>query len=207
MSETRKSPFLGHDSWLYDCSLEEIDFVIASRYEMISNDGSSFDADYVARKGWSVGLVPFDRDDELEVKLRHLFGVLGGTEETALFGWAAFDKELAKPKWPIDRKAFCPPLIGKVTVDMDGFIDVRKSMIGIYSDAYGLFPRSLSFALLDVNGHFTLVAAKRQIVEDAIASSVEASWGPALEERYFQSEYQEILRHAALAYGYGSAAK
>ncbi len=166
MEQTKKSPVLGDDAWIYQVTKAEVDFVFASRDKMDWGDGRRFSAEFARRKHWSVGLIPFDRDEEGEGRLTHLFDTCVDIGGKFLYGCAAVEKViLGPPASSIDRRAFSPPLVGKVSANIDGFISVRRSLIGVYSGCYYLFSSKLEWALLDVNGYYTLIAGPRALVE------------------------------------------
>lgn len=203
----KHSPLVHDDAEIFLVQQQEIEFALNARKIFDYGFGARFNENVANSLNASVGLFHHTAavsigDDSL---LERFFSALTGAGVADVYAIPTGYFHAVENENSMEVIEYEPPLIGRIKPTLQEFSKVRGGMIGLYSGRHYLFSRCLGYALLDVNGYYSLILGPKAFVQGVLGVSIENSWAPVWKEGVIDPAVIEGLREAFIAYSYGKA--
>jgi hypothetical protein len=202
---TKKHPSLcTEDSHIYDVTPSVISLALNARRLLDYGYGSRFDENAVQRLGAVVGLLLHtaevaEYDDRVLESFFEQLTRLAVEKMYAIPTGYEYANDLESASEILE---FDPPMIGAIQPSFDEFSRIRGGQIGLYSNSHLLFSPCLNFALLDVNGWYTMILGPRGFVDGLFGAAGAATWRDISQNSEVEHSVLTKLLRAKSAYGY-----
>lgn len=195
------SPVFDDDSDIYFVSKNEINFALNARKLLDFSCGERFNEKSIKLLNVSVGFyghsVVGSTDDDLV--LEKFFLCLKNSGVNHLYAIPTGYCHSSENERAMEVVDYDPPLIAKIKPTYEQFGKIRGGQIGLYAQRSYLFSPCLGYALLDLNGHYSLIMGPKSFVENVLGATIEDSWS-SVWGGVADPSFVEKLRKAAAVY-------
>lgn len=198
----KSSPWLHDDADIYLTSTCDVNFALNARKLFDHEFGRGFNHSTVARLKASVGLFRHSTDVSSfdDSVLENFFLLLKNSGIDNLYAIPTGYHHSADNEKSMEVKDYDPPLIGKIIPQFEQYSKIRGGQIGIFSGRHYLFSPCLNYAMLDVNGYYSLIMGPREEIQKILGITIEDSWAPVWSEGSVDPFVAKELREAAAAF-------
>jgi hypothetical protein len=203
----KNSPLVSDDAEIFFVHQHEIEFTLNARKIFDRGFGVRFNESVVSSLNASVGFFHHTADVSVDDDslLERFFSALIDAGVAGIYAIPTGYPHAIDNENSMEIVEYEPPLIGKINPTLQQFSKVRGGMIGLYSGRHYLFSSCLGYALLDVNGYYSLILGPKDFVQKVLGVSIEDSWASVWKEGVIDPSVIEGLREAFTAYSCNEA--